>query len=169
MAGWISLYRSIQEHWLWKDAEMLRAWLDLLLLANYEDKKTLLNGELVICRRGDVNLSITCLAKRWEWSRPRVTRFLEKLERDGMITTDVTTHRTVITIVKYDFFQCYDTQTLQPTLQPTLQQTLQPTCTTNNINKFNKLNNKKSKQNQFNKFEGRQDYNFEEIEKRLLK
>lgn len=39
MAGWISLYRSIQEHWLWKDAEMLRAWLDLLLLANYEDKK----------------------------------------------------------------------------------------------------------------------------------
>jgi len=38
--GWISVYRSIQGHWLWEDRPFARgqAWIDLLLQANYKDK-----------------------------------------------------------------------------------------------------------------------------------
>ena len=39
--GYIKLYRSIFNHWLWQDKPFSRgqAFVDLILLANYKDKK----------------------------------------------------------------------------------------------------------------------------------
>lgn len=87
MEGYICLSRRIQEHWLWKDEpyDKARAWIDLLLLANWEDKKTVLNGKIIICKRGDVNVSIKFLAEKWSWSRHKVSDFLNLLETDNMI------------------------------------------------------------------------------------
>lgn len=109
--GWIKLNRQIQEHWLWNEEpyDKARAWIDLLLLANYEDKKTLYKGEIIVCKRGDVNLSISFLAERWKWNRRTVRVFLNALESDGMVTVNCTTHRTTITIVNYDNFQLQGT------------------------------------------------------------
>lgn len=105
--GWIKLNRQIQEHWLWKDEpfDKARAWIDLIMLANYEDKKVAYKGEVIICKRGDVNLSLQYLARRWKWSTWKVRNFFGLLESDQMITTNRTTHRTTITIVNYDNFQ----------------------------------------------------------------
>lgn len=106
--GWIKLSRQLQDHWLWKEAEPFdkrSAWLDLLMLANWEDKKTAYKGEVITCKRGDVNVSYTALGKRWHWNRKKVARFIALLESDEMVTTKVTTHRTTVTIVKYGFFQ----------------------------------------------------------------
>ena len=33
MAGWIKIYRDIQEHWIWQDANKLKWWLDIILMA----------------------------------------------------------------------------------------------------------------------------------------
>lgn len=105
--GWIKLHRSIQEHWLWKDEpyDKARAWIDLIMLANWEDKKTAYKGEIITCKRGDVNLSLLFLANRWKWSTWKVRNFIDLLEKDGMVTTHRTTHRTTITIVNYVLFQ----------------------------------------------------------------
>ena len=118
--GWIKLNRQIQDHWLWKDEPFTygTAWIDLLLLANYEDKKMPYKGEIIICKRGDVNLSYSALADRWKWSRWKVKSFITLLVSDGMVTTNATTHRTTITIVNYDKFQLLpstDCITDQPT------------------------------------------------------
>ena len=118
--GWIKLNRQIQDHWLWKDEPFTygTAWIDLLLLANYEDKKMPYKGEMIICKRGDVNLSYSALADRWKWSRWKVKSFITLLVSDGMVTTNATTHRTTITIVNYDKFQLLpstDCITDQPT------------------------------------------------------
>ena len=104
--NFLPLNRSLLNHWLWKDKPFSKgqAWVDLLLLANYEDKKMPYKGEVVTCKRGDVNLSITELAKRWGWSRNSARRFLMLLESDGMVTVNATTHRTTITLEKYGFF-----------------------------------------------------------------
>ena len=108
--NFLPLNRSLLNHWLWKDKPFSKgqAWVDLLLLANYEDKKMPYKGKVVTCKRGDVNLSITELAKRWGWSRNSARRFLMLLESDGMVTVNATTHRTTITLEKYGFFnnQC---------------------------------------------------------------
>ena len=111
--GWIRLHRSIQEHWIWEDEpyDKARAFIDLLLLANYEDKKLLYKGEVIECKRGDVNLSISVLADRWHWSRHKVSDFLNALQRDGMISQKRTVHRTVISIVNYSVYQgCEDSK-----------------------------------------------------------
>ena len=105
--GFISLSRKIQEHWLWKRYPFSygQAWIDLLLLANYEDAKTTYKGEVIICKRGDVNFSIEYLAERWKWSRWKVRNFLTLLEKDEMVLVKATTHRTTVTIVNYGNYQ----------------------------------------------------------------
>ena len=110
MKGWIKLDRQLQDNWVWQEKPFSKgqAWVDLLMLANYEDKKTLYKGEVITCKRGDVNLSISYLASRWGWSRKYVTSFLGALENDNMVATKVATHRTVITIVNYDVYQVPD-------------------------------------------------------------
>ena len=142
--GWISLNRQIQEHWLWKDKpyDKARAWIDLLLLANYEDKRMPYKGEVITCKRGDVNLSYSFLAKRWGWSRKKVLSFIKLLENDEMVTTKATTHRTTITIVNYGFFQ--DKGTTKGTTKCTARVTTeeQQAHTTNKDNKDNNINNK---------------------------
>lgn len=103
--GWIKIDRGIIKHWLWDDASKLKAWIDLIMLANYEDKKTTYKGDIITCKRGDVNLSILNLSKRWGWSRNKTRVFLHTLEKDNMIVIKATTHRTTITIVNYGKYQ----------------------------------------------------------------
>lgn len=104
--GWVKIYRSLQEHWLWQDKPFSKgqAWIDLLMLANYEDKKIPYKGDVVTCERGTVNLSMLVLADRWGWSRHKTRDFLKLLEADGMVTVKATTHRATITIENYTIY-----------------------------------------------------------------
>ena len=105
--GWIILDRKITEHFLWEDKPFSKgqAWVDLLLLANHKDHKILYKGDVVVCKRGEVDRSISWLAERWGWSRRKTKNFLSALKNDKMVSTSVTTNRTVITIEKYAFYQ----------------------------------------------------------------
>ena len=111
MEGWIKLNRQITEHWLWKEKPFTygTAWVDLLLLANWEDKKMPYKGEIIVCKRGDVNLSFLALSKRWGWGRWKVKNFIDLLINDEMVVVNATTHRTTITIVNYDKYQILPT------------------------------------------------------------
>lgn len=104
--GWISIHRQLQSHWLWDEKPFSKgqAWVDLLMLANHEDVKMPYKGEIITCKRGDVNRSILQLSERWGWSRGKTRDFLKLLENDEMVTVNATTHRTTITIVKYEDF-----------------------------------------------------------------
>lgn len=109
--GWIKLDRQLQEHWLWEGRfSKGQAWIDLLLLANHDDVKTPYKGEIITCKRGDVNRSMLYLAERWGWSRKAVKHFLDLLEKDGMVTTKVTTNRTVITLINWEKYQSKDSE-----------------------------------------------------------
>lgn len=107
--GWISVHRNIYDNWIWNDTEQFdkrSAWIDLLLMANHEDKKVLIDGQLEIVRRGQRITSINKLAKRWKWSRKKVTNFLQTLEEDDMIILKKEQGKyTTITIVNYSFYQ----------------------------------------------------------------
>jgi len=107
--GWIKINRAIQKHWLWDDPEKLKAWIDLIFLANYETKKIPYKGKIVVCEKGYVNLSISALAKRWDWSRDRTRNYLHLLQNDNMIVIKATTNRTTIFIVNYAKYQGFST------------------------------------------------------------
>lgn len=161
--GWIKLNRQLQEHWLWSYTPFSygQAWIDLLMLANYEDKKIPYKNEIITCKRGDVNLSITYLADRWKWDRRTVRKFLRLLENDGMVSLVCTTHRTTITIEKYEDFQ--GMRTTKCTTKS--QQDGQPSPITK---KDKKDKNIIKAQNRFNQFE-KSDYDFDELERILEK
>lgn len=106
-AGWIAIHRKIQECDLWNDKPFARgqAWLDLLLLANHDDKKIFFNGRSITVERGQRITSIKSLGERWAWSRHKVSDFLNYLESEQMITQERDNRKTLITIVNYSIYQ----------------------------------------------------------------
>ncbi|NLK37111.1 MAG: hypothetical protein GX299_03390, partial [Epulopiscium sp.] len=105
--GWIKLHRPIQDHWLWEDKPFSKgqAWIDLLILANHADNKFLLGNELILVERGSFITSEYKLSERWGWSKSKVRRFLELLEKDGMIEKKSNQKRTTINIENYSVYQ----------------------------------------------------------------
>ena len=103
--GYIKLYRTIRGNWVWQDAEMLRAWLDLLMLVNHKDQKVPFDGKLVTVKKGSTITSLRKLALQWGWSKDKTARFLDILESDGMIRQTRDTKKTLISVVNYGFYQ----------------------------------------------------------------
>ena len=112
MAGWIALYRQIQENAIWTSNEPFdsrSAWIDLILSANHEDKEIYINGHFKMIQRGQFHTSQVKLAARWHWKRDKVDIFLKELKKMNMIdyvtSKSGETRGTTITIVKYSEFQ----------------------------------------------------------------
>ncbi|MEX6015075.1 DnaD domain protein [Mammaliicoccus sciuri] len=111
MAGWISLHRSIENHWLYEEDRKFskfEAWIDLLLMVNHKDNKTIMDGKLVTVKRGQRITSLRKLGDRWKWSLTKVDSFLRLLEQDKMIVVKKDTKKTLVTIVNYDIYQNID-------------------------------------------------------------
>lgn len=77
MTGWIKLRKDIADSWLWSDAEKLKWYLDLVFLAAPKDDEGVVKGQ--------VNLTMHSLAKRWKTNVMSVSRFLHLLDENGYI------------------------------------------------------------------------------------
>ncbi len=109
--GWISLYRKIQEHWLWtkrRKFSQFEAWISLLFKANFKDTKIMIGDNLVEVKRGSFITSEVKLAEEWKWDRSTVRKFLKTLEEQKMIQKNSTTRYTSISIENWELYQ--DTQ-----------------------------------------------------------
>lgn len=103
--GWIKISRQIQDHWVWSDAEYLKAWLDLIISANFHESKIIMDGQEVIIERGQLHTALRTLANKWKWSKSKVHRFLKLLQNANMIVQKAGHHGDTITIINYDKFQ----------------------------------------------------------------
>ena len=125
MSGWIKLHRQIQECFLWRIKEPFdkrSAWIDLLLLMEHQNKNLMIDGKIETIKRGSYMLSIEKLCDRWMWSRNKVKRYLDVLEREHMIVTRRTNKGTLVSVVNYCIYQNQDKQgepTDEPPLEPT--------------------------------------------------
>ena len=117
MGGWIKIYQTIREHWIWNDPRKLKWWIDLLMLAEWRDSKRLVGSDLVTIKRGQLIASAHYLRERWAYkddngvqrkpSEHTILKFLSLLEADQMISRakHPATRATMITIVNYDDYQ----------------------------------------------------------------
>ena len=102
--SFIKLYRGLLK-WEWyQDSQMVHLFIHLLLNANFADGRfkgtPVLRGQLITGRkRLSVDTGITEMSIR---------TCLTKLKSTNEITTKVTNEYTLITIVKYEEYQCYD-------------------------------------------------------------
>lgn len=102
MATHINIARSIQHHWIWQNAEYLKWWLDILMLAVEQETKTLTGRKLVTLDRGQFIGSLAFLCGRWGCSRTKAKNLIDLLRQEGMIDKHVRGNISVITVLCYD-------------------------------------------------------------------
>lgn len=103
--GWLLIHRQIQDHWIWKDANKLKWWIDILLTVNTIGSKVPIGNEIFICNRGESLLSIQSWATRWNVSKDTARNFLTMLEKDKMINRVNIGKSTRLSICNYDSYQ----------------------------------------------------------------
>lgn len=160
MGGWIKLHRQITESDLWDDKPFSKgqAWIDLLLLANYEDRQLIFETSIFNVKRGEFVTSIVILSNRWGWSRCKVSNFLNVLEKAHQIEQQRDNKKTWIKIVNYSVYQ--DTPTADCTAK---KQQIEHQKSTNK-----EVKKKEEKKKGFTLVE-QHDYDFDELERKLLK
>lgn len=123
MAGWVKIHRSIQDHWIWENPVKLKWWLDLIMMANHQENKILINGELVTIEAGERHTSEDKLSARWGVSRNTVRKFLALLEKDGMISLKKSRQSgTTYKVLNYNVYQGFSEEKKHQTEQRTEQQ-----------------------------------------------
>ena len=106
--GFIYLHRKILNNPYLNDKPFCRgyAWNVLLLLTNrkvgYIDVK---NGQQIKLMRGDCGYSQKALADIFGWSRGKVKRFLNELEKRKMIQQKIVANHTIIKVLKFNIYQ----------------------------------------------------------------
>jgi hypothetical protein len=107
MSGFIKLFRDIQYHEFWQEKpfDKKSAWIDLLLMANYNGDKKLIGNKMVDVERGEILITNDDLQNRWGWGNTRVRSFLSLLQSESMIVLKTNQKQTSIKIVNYSVYQ----------------------------------------------------------------
>lgn len=107
MSGYIKLYRGMTDNPLWTSEPFTagQAWVDLLLAANFKATTIYVRKVKFRLERGQLAWSQVTMAKRWQWSRNKVARFIKDLEDEGMIEHQGGHLTTVTTICNYTKYQ----------------------------------------------------------------
>lgn len=109
--GWIKLHRSTFDNDLWTAEPFTKgqAWIDLIGHANHRPASIWIRGIEVNVNRGQLAWSELTMAKRWQWSRGKVRRYLGMLESRCMVVQQTNKLTTILTICKYEVYQTEQT------------------------------------------------------------
>lgn len=141
MAGYIKLYRSIMDHWLYSRSKPfceVAAWIDLLMFVYRFDSKEPIQGQIQVTKAGSRWTGYQELSDRWGWSKSKTRRFLKLLESDEMITLNSNTNGTLVTIVNYGDFQI-ERNTDEPQMKHERNTDEPRAYTEKKVNKVNKV------------------------------
>ena len=103
--GFICVSRSIVSHWIWNNPVYFQRWVDMIMMANWEDKEVQIAHHQLTVQRGQFVTALHSLAVRWSISRQAVSKFMVKLSDDKMVDTLVYGKVTIVTICNYDRYQ----------------------------------------------------------------
>jgi DNA-binding MarR family transcriptional regulator len=115
MEGWVKIHRKLSENLLWTSEPFSRgqAWIDLILLANHKYNYFYKRGVKIELKRGQLGWSVVALSERWQWSRSKVNKFLNDLEKEQQIKQQKSNVTQIITIIKYEEYQEKEQQSEQ--------------------------------------------------------
>lgn len=129
--GWIKLYNQTLDSDFWQIDQPFSyrdAFIHVLLSANWRPGITNKNGHTLQIQRGQWLTSIRKLGELFHWDKHKVYQWLKFMAETGMITSESVGFGTLLTVVKYDFYQGdVDTVTHTPTHEPAHEVTHTPT------------------------------------------
>lgn len=104
MSGWIRLHRKLRNSSIWDDKpfDRARAWVDLLMMTNYENSTLRIKSQVIEIPRGSVAFSTQKMADKWGWSRGKVNRFVNELKMEQMVVQQTVQALTVLSVCNYD-------------------------------------------------------------------
>ena len=101
--GYIGLFRKLQDHWIWDDKPVARgqAWVDMLLWASHRDREAPAIEGFVEIKKGEFIRTLRQMGDAWGWSKNKVKRYLDVLQKANMIRLKSGTKTTHVSICKY--------------------------------------------------------------------
>lgn len=108
MSGYVKMYRSLADHWLTDQPAKLGWWLLLILKASHKDIQVSTGSQIIDLKRGQIVASLSFLAALWKTNKTTADRFLDMLEKNGMVERYTKRKVTIITICNYDRYQGED-------------------------------------------------------------
>ena len=101
--GYIKIEYSCLESDLFHEDKFdkLHAWIDLVSMAEKEEKSILLNGKPQTIKEGETLISIRNLASRWGWGKHKVELFLKSLSQRNMIDIKSEKSSSILCIIDY--------------------------------------------------------------------
>lgn len=107
MSGWIKISRDIASHWIWGNDKYLKWWIDLLIMASWDEEEVNHDTHTFTLQKGQMIMSIQDLCVRWKASRNAVLKFIQLCEKRDMLIREVRYRQTpIITICNYESYQC---------------------------------------------------------------
>lgn len=105
--GWVKIHRKIMNNWIAQNDKYLSAWLKMLLEVNHSPKKVLINGEFILCDRGESLNSLETWTRIFGkgWNKSKTRRFFNLLKKDQNIDTIVTQKTTHLKVCNYSKYQ----------------------------------------------------------------
>ena len=113
MDGWFKLHRAINKHWIYKDAEYLKVWIEMLVRARYSpDPSTdIIEGQLITLNYSEFIYGRNKWSERLGISEQRLRTLMKKLLKDKMI--EVVSHYNKFTVYRIVNYQNYNHQSNQ--------------------------------------------------------
>ena len=106
MKGYLKLHRQIVDNPIvYKDAEYLAIWIDLLIHAQFHECEVVFGGEKITLKPGQLITGRKKIAKRLGVSESKVQRVLKCYESEHQIEQRTDHQCRLITIVSWDKYQ----------------------------------------------------------------
>lgn len=106
--GWVKVYKQMLDSDFWNSAEPFTprsAFIHVLLSANWKDGRIYHDGKTITIKRGQWLTSIRKLSETFHWGTRRVYRWLDMMEKFGMVTRENLKFATLLTVVNYSKYQ----------------------------------------------------------------
>lgn len=136
--GFITMHRKLLDNPIITDEGLLSLFVVLLLMAGYEEKRVIWNGQEITLKRGQFITGRFSLAEKLHVKPTTVYYRLNTLKKLGIIDIKSNNKFSVITIVKYSQYQDKVERANNKT-DNKLTTNRQQTDTTNNINNKNNI------------------------------
>lgn len=146
MNGWIKLHRKLLDNpIIMKDSDHLAVWMYLLLNATHAEYPALFRGEKIMLMPGQLITGRKSIAASLSINESKVRRVLDCFENDQQISRQKSNKNSLISIVNWDKYQCFDQQNDQQVTnnRPT---TDQQVTTNKKIKNDKKVKNDKKKE-----------------------
>lgn len=106
--GWIKMYRKSMDNFLYQEKRPLtrrEAWEDILLLVNQAEGNVLLGNMMVTVYPGQSVMSLNSWAQHFRWSKSKVKRFFDLLQKCEMIRIENVSKTTRLTVCNWESYQ----------------------------------------------------------------